>query len=741
MGEPTPDIADIAVDNQESESETVQSLSSKNLSDVPNGHIEDQSSEFQLKDSYEQNNDDNEYLDERCSRSPSPLSTSVDGGNCMSPSRRNDKSLVLERPRSCSPVAEISEDTSILLTSHSTSSKTEINASSDSRADTPNDVPELPKDEAMRSRSSSRSSVKSHQEQRSRSNSYLSPAPSRSISPSSRHSSPAKSRSRSRSLASRSPSPSPNRAASRNQSSSSSSSSSSSESESSSDDSRSSTPEIPKTPDLAPVQQLPIPKLRIKLTNLMAGPAVSAYKPVKVITSPYQPDFQPTVNGLANKLRSLNCKVNVPRLKFKVLDQDLDLQNGVKLHEKDIEELSDHKVTIFTKEKKLPEPDTSNKEMDRPPIAPIKIRLRTSSETVSNTGRSLSSILAEIVKEPCALAPNKIKDFSEFEIPHSEGLIEDGFLFSSSLTKSFSALAKFVETEICRDILNDVVIKVEESRKVSTDIIHEILDDIFFNEACCADILDNIVDTVVKNVETKREHFENERKADIMAQRKFMEQQKLKASTQESKTKNYEFQAVESVNMHRSRDNVKRINNVDNEKIVELPSEAQIIETCEQEADIEVLESTFDVYVSDDDSSIELSDSEFDLDGENPSIIEELKIDNPEEPAQSVISAVDDDTTPVRNDIESAIAESNNDEANMNFSQRVSSGDDQGEQIDTYTKELANEVIAEERKLQSSEKQDDQVKKTTMSQKANLSNKLKKKKIPKLLIKPIRKDG
>merc|ERR1711892_1171262 len=182
------------------------------------------------------------------------------------------------------------------------------------------------------------------------------------------------------------------------------------------------------------------------------------------------------------------------------------------------------------------------------------------------------------------------------------------------------------------------------------------------------------------------------------------------------------------------------ISNVDNEKIVELSSEAQINETCEQEADIEVLESTFDVYVSDDDSSIELSDSEFDLDGENPSIIEELKIDNPEEPEQSVISAVDDDTRPVRNDIESAIAETNNDEANMNFSQRVSSGDDQGEQIDTYTKELANEVIAEERKLQSSEKQDDQVKKTTMSQKANLSNKLKKKKIPKLLIKPIRKD-
>ena len=222
--EKTPDVTDNAVDYHESESEAITNLSPTNKLSAPSESTIDDtkhpSSEIQQKDYFEHVYSDNEYLDERCSRSPSPMSTSVDGGNCMSPSRRNDKSLVLEGPRSCSP-AEISEDTSILLTSHSTSSKPERNASSDSRADTPNDVPDLPKDETMKSRSSSRSSVRSHQKQRSRSNSYLSPAPSRSVSPSanlasSRQSSPARSRSRSRSLSLRSASPSPNRATSRN---------------------------------------------------------------------------------------------------------------------------------------------------------------------------------------------------------------------------------------------------------------------------------------------------------------------------------------------------------------------------------------------------------------------------------------------------------------------------------------------------------------------------------------------
>ena len=631
--EPTPDIVDHVVEIQESENENIQSLSLEKEVSVENKH----------KDTTEQSYDHDEYFDECRSRSASPMSTSVDGGNCMSPSQRNNKSPA--------------EDTSLLLTSQSSTSKPELNANSESRADTPNDVPDLPKDETMRSRSSSRSSMESPKGQRSRSNSYQSPVPSRNSSPSanrssSRQSLRAKSRSQSRSL-----SASPNRASPRSHRSSSSSSSSSSESESSSADSRSSTPEIPKTPELAPIQQLPIPKLRIKLTNLMQGPKNCAYKPVKVITSPFQPDIEPTRNGFANKLRSLNCKVNVPRLKFKVLDDDVDIKNGVKFHEKDIEELAEHKVTVCTKDnKKLPETDISNPEINRPPIAPIKIRLRTSSETIANTGRSLSSILAEIVQEPCKMPPSTVKDFSEFEIPNSEPINGEEFLFSSSLTKSFSALTKFVETEICRDILNDVVIKVEESRKVSSEIINEVLEDIFFNEACCANILDDVVDMVVTNVEAQKEHIKNERKADIMAQRKFMEQQKLKS--QECRNKKDELQAVNSVNKHKLQDNTPKIDIIENEKIVNLPEVTQSNIKSEGDDDIEVIKSTFEVYVSDDESSIELSDSEFDLDGENPSIIEELKFDNPEEPEQCVDSSSNVDTTTPCNDTQSVLEES-----------------------------------------------------------------------------------
>merc|ERR1711981_755407 len=179
------------------------------------------------------------------------------------------------------------------------------------------------------------------------------------------------------------------------------------------------------------------------------------------------------------------------------------------------------------------------------------------------------------------MTPSTVKDLSEFEIPNSETLGEVDFLFTSSLTESFSALTKFVETEICRDILNDVVIKVEEGQKVSSDIIHEILDEIFFNEACCANILDNVVEMVVQNVEAKKEYIENERKADIMAQRKFMEQQKLKAS--EVTNKKDEFQAVKSVNMQKLHDNVKKINEVENQQNVEFTQVEQINDKSEQE--------------------------------------------------------------------------------------------------------------------------------------------------------------
>jgi hypothetical protein len=193
--------------------------------------------------------------------------------------------------------------------------------------------------------------------------------------------------------------------------------------------------------------------------------------------------------------------------------------------------------------------------------------------------------------------------------------------------------------------------------------------------------------------------------------------------------------------MQRLHDNVKVINTVDKE-IVELPLEVQITETSEQEPDI------VEVYVSDDEGSIELSDSEFDMDGENPSIIDELKIDNPEGPEQTVISNVNADNTPVSNEIASDTAESNTDEAHkehINESERSTSD----EKIDVPSvPEFANEEITEDKELQSLETKDKELSSSETrdnhvsqeKEKANLSKKLKKRKIPKLLIKPIKKD-
>merc|ERR1712013_125596 len=97
--EPTPDIVDNVVEIQESENENIRSLSLEKEVSVENKH----------KDTTEQSYDHDEYFDECRSRSASPMSTSVDGGNCMSPSQRNNKSPA--------------EDTSLLLTSQSSTSK------------------------------------------------------------------------------------------------------------------------------------------------------------------------------------------------------------------------------------------------------------------------------------------------------------------------------------------------------------------------------------------------------------------------------------------------------------------------------------------------------------------------------------------------------------------------------------------------------------------------------------------
>merc|ERR1711915_434239 len=490
------------------------------------------------------------------------------------------------------------------------------------------------------------------------------------------------------------------------------------------EESRSSTPEIPKTPEYNAPEQLPIPKLRIKLPKLSPAPKISPYKPVKVITGPRQSQIQPTVNCFANKLGSLGCKVNVPRLKFKVLDDDSETLKNARLHEKDIEALAEHRVSMVSNVRKKSERDLVSKQVDRPPIAPIKIRLRTTSETTSNSvskTKSLLSVLAEIVPIAPTVPERKPKELSDFMLPEKELPKENKVLFSSSLSESCSALVKFVEMEICRDIVYEVVKNVEESRAISGDIIHEIFDDIFFNELCCANILDNLVGTVVENVETKKEQYETERRADIMAQRKFMEQQRLRALEKsiDSSNKN-QYSNSKHIN-HGREDYAEFERSNSNENCT-----TKVTEALPQQPEVS---SNLEVYVSDDESSIELSDSEFDLDGENPSLIEELKYDNSEtEPhADCEVENISPKETQLFEEplTSQDIEETEQSDERSSTVQQASREKDQ-----SYSERVTHTHVDDIKKP--SENSEEKLAKANSSKKKN--------KIPKLLIKPIKRD-
>merc|ERR1711892_323027 len=75
----------------------------------------------------------------------------------------------------------------------------------------------------------------------------------------------------------------------------------------------------------------------------------------------------PNSNKLISKLQSLACKVNLPNLKFLVLESNSDLDQTAKLHKYDIDTLEDFKITS--------KPSIHKPKVTKPPIAPIKIRL------------------------------------------------------------------------------------------------------------------------------------------------------------------------------------------------------------------------------------------------------------------------------------------------------------------------------------------------------------------------------
>ena len=246
-----------------------------------------------------------------------------------------------------------------------------------------------------------------------------------------------------------------------------SSSSSSSSDSSSSDDSRSSSPEIPA--------QLPISKLRIKLDSLPT-PKSKNYKPVKILTGkPRKTVRSLTTNSLVNKLRSLTCKVEIPRLRFRNLSPESDTEAEVKLHRLDMAALPGCQAA-----KRIP---TAKDVME--PQPPIKIRLGTPSETIPITGRSLSSVLADIVTKPRLKNVVSSREYSDYKLPkewQEEASRTGQILFTSLLSKTVDFLIKLAETEICRDILEEIVTAIVEGNDICEDILEDTIDELFVRE-------------------------------------------------------------------------------------------------------------------------------------------------------------------------------------------------------------------------------------------------------------------
>ena len=246
--------------------------------------------------------------------------------------------------------------------------------------------------------------------------------------------------------------------------------------ESSSDESRSSSPGVPT--------QLPIPKLKINLASL-ASPKSRSYRPVKIYTGRPRKTNKKLIptNNLVAKLRSLTCKVDMPRLKFRNRSLDSEDEAEVKLHCLDIEALPGCRSI----KKQANSADIS---CSQPPIAPLKIRLARpdQGEGLARVGQhpsscqSLSSVLATIVKRPRLKAVISKKEYSEFPEQKSQIITEEDPLFSTSLTKSMAVLVKFADSEICHEILDTIVNSIEETQSICGDIVGEIIEEMVLSE-------------------------------------------------------------------------------------------------------------------------------------------------------------------------------------------------------------------------------------------------------------------
>ena len=166
----------------------------------------------------------------------------------------------------------------------------------------------------------------------------------------------------------------------------------------------------------------------------------------------------------------------MPRLRFRNRDTDSEEEAEIRLHHLDIKALPGCQAT-----KKVPM--SLEKEVVQPPIAPLKIRLRSPAETVAlQTGHSLFSVLEQIAKRPRLKATVPSKEYKDFILPVPEQKSSEGLVFSSSLTKSIAVLTKFAEAEICHNIIEDIVSEIEERRSICENIVTDILNGLFESE-------------------------------------------------------------------------------------------------------------------------------------------------------------------------------------------------------------------------------------------------------------------
>ena len=157
-------------------------------------------------------------------------------------------------------------------------------------------------------------------------------------------------------------------------------------------------------------------------------------------------------------------------------------KNSVKIHQADLSMLKTVKVKSAKLSRKLRKVSTEIKE--RPPIAPIKIRLKNNrAETVQNTGKSLISVLAEIIKDktPRTVPEKTYIDFPNLDAKPVVGKTSEIVMKNNNLSSTVSAIATLFNTKLCQDILLDLLKTVVEPRELSNQLLDTVLSDVIVN--------------------------------------------------------------------------------------------------------------------------------------------------------------------------------------------------------------------------------------------------------------------